>query len=318
MLITTPPQPPPIVIVWVHGTKPNAFIPQPLRTLTDPIQNVLFLCKQGMHKASELDRQYYLYTLAKKLSEQDPEMFPWEHFYLFGWSGKLNNAERKITSEELKRALLIISREYQEKFSCTPKFQIVGHSHGCNVILYLADLITDEQIDIIIEKTILLACPVQKYTKDFSQRKIFGRVYAIHSHTDSIQIIDPQGLHGIFSDKSFSIKNIKQMFSRFLFPLFSQRHFKPHPRLIHANIRWKNKALWAKDYDPIDAVYLRKIKMVLHYLDRAKPNRGLTHVEFILIPFATQLPKVIAILDDYFDQGKQPLDQKHIDITIEL
>ena len=318
MILTTPPEPPkaPIVTVWIHGTRPESFTPAALDSFVDPIKKVLFLCKQGMHKATDLDRQYYLYTLAKKLCAHNPDMFSWEDMYLFGWSGKLNETARKIASEKLKPALLDISHEYRKKYSCTPKFQLVGHSHGCNVILKLAELLDEDQTDIIVDKAILLACPVQRHTKKLITNKLFKRVYSIHSHTDTIQLLDPQGLHAIFGgDEPFRVKHL---FTKFMFPIFSERHFDPHQKLIHANIRWKNKALWAKDYDPIDAVYLRPVKKILSYLDRIKPNRGLTHVEFTLIPFVTQLSHVIELLDDYFAQGTQPLYKEHIDITIEL
>lgn len=318
MLVTTPPQPPtiPVVTIWVHGTRPDSLAPKSLHSVINPITKVLFLCKMGLHKATNLDRQYYLYTLAKKLCSQEQTLFSWNDMYLFGWSGALRSEARKNAAKKLYQEIMQITLLYTKKHGTAPVFQLIGHSHGCNVILHMVDILEKEKSDIIIKKAILLACPVQYNTQQFATSKVLKRVYAIHSHTDTVQWIDPQGLHYLYDNrKTFHVKDIYKLCTS---PFFSKRHFDPHPRIIHANIRWNNKALWQTDYDPIDAVWLQPIKRLLSYLDRIKPSRGLMHMEFTLLPFVTKLSYIINVLDKCFAKSKQSLDKKNLDITIAL
>src|SRR6185312_13716774 len=105
---------------------------------------------------------------------------------------------------------------------------------------------------------------------------------------DMIQIADPQWFH------------IPRKISR---PLFSQRHFEPHPKLAQACICWENGSLWHSEDTFIHDHFLKKLTKALKSLDKIKSRRGLFHVEFILLPFVRHLPMVIETLDNHINKG---------------
>lgn len=307
-----PPPPPslpviaPIVTVWVHGTKPSEVVPPFVKRFMHKHEKIVFDCAPGLHKASDLDLTHYSFALAYILSLTENKQFPWEHFYIFGWSGKLEPQERKKASGELLTVLRLLSQQYEEKFQCKPIFVLLSHSHGGNVILGMANLLdsTTSEWDLVIDKAILLACPVQKHTNHCIASSLFKRIYSIHSHTDIIQIIDLQGLH------------IPKKIS---YPLLSERHFTPHPKLVQVCIRWKNGAHWHPDDHIINTILLRPVTKAINFIDRIKSKRGLLHIEFKLLPFIRQLPGLLITLDTLFDcNGNCACHKDQDDITIEL
>src|ERR1700733_10174993 len=92
MFFTPPPPPPikpPVIIVWVHGTA----------TLSGKIPQLI--SKPGLHHLSEYNQYNYNVTRSEAIKQADSQLFQREHFYLFGWSGKLALQARKIASQEL-------------------------------------------------------------------------------------------------------------------------------------------------------------------------------------------------------------------------
>ena len=105
---------------------------------------------------------------------------------------------------------------------------LIAHSHGCNVALYLAELAKSGEFkDLVIDRLILLACPVQLATAHLVGSPIFKRVFSFYSTADLGQIIDPQGLYN--ETKKISKDSKKP-------PLFSQRLFDDSPNLVQARI----------------------------------------------------------------------------------
>ena len=317
MAFLAPPPNPPIITVWIHGTKPQEFLPTKISELTENMERMLFSCKPGLHKATDLDLQYYQYTLAKELAAAAPKQFPWEHFYIFGWSGKLDPEERKNSSYELFCALKTLCLTYEEKFGSRPKINIITHSHGGNVALGMAAINTTNEFRLSIDKLIMLAVPVQQHTQNFIKSNMFARIYSIHSHADVIQVLDPQGLHPFFDIHNFS--DLKNVFTKNNHrPLLSQRHFKVHPKIAQAQICWKNGIPWSPIQGPLDSVYLKPIKTALRRLDLFKKKRGLLHIEFKLLPFIRLLPNVLQQLDKHMQNYRHCISNAEPDITIHL
>ena len=102
-------------------------------------------------------------------------------------------------------------------------FRSITHSHGGNVALNLA-AVDHTKSSWHINEAILLACPVQNKTKHLIDNQLFDRLYSLYSTTDTIQVIDPQGLY-----KKETAPDSKG--------LFSQRIFPYHKKLIQAKIR---------------------------------------------------------------------------------
>ena len=319
----------PIITIWVHGTKPQAFLPKHLSMFTKKMERTLYGCKPGLHKAADLDLQYYQYSLAKELSNVAPEQFQWEHFYIYGWSGKLDPQDRKIAAYELFCALQGLVDDYEKKYGCEPKIVVITHSHGGSVALHMADpeihsdtpVSVNQKTPFTIDKLILLACPVQHYTQALVKSTMFKRIYSIHSHTDMIQVLDPQGLHPFF--KMEKAANIKAAFQKSVFckkngPLFSRRHFCVHPKIPQANIRWQHGIPWPATQDALDAVHFKPVKTALKNLDKLKKNRGLLHIEFQLLPFIRLLPKVIQYLDTQMQNYTHCISNADPDVMIQL
>lgn len=316
MFFSPPPSPPPqpIVTVWIHGSNPQEFLPRTVSHFTQKMTSIFFGEKKGLHKITDLDMQSYSFFIARALAQTAPDLFPLEHFYSFGWTGKLDPEERKIAAYDLFCELKLLSDNYLKIFGVLPKFVLISHSHGGNVILHMAQ-IEDPTCDLIIDKAILLACPVQKYTAHLIHNKMFKRVYSLHSHTDIFQIADPQGLHTMFarSEKNSTTEcehNGKKS-------LLSQRHFDAHPKLAQACIKWKNCPIWHKDDCILNDNLLHFLTQAIKKMDHLKKNRGLFHVEFKLLPFMRQLPYIIEQLDKHIDNSTNCTSDRP-DILVEL
>lgn len=306
-MIFTPPQEPPkapIVTVWVHGTQPDEHLPLFVAKLTKNVSHMLCgNAQKGLQRTAELDARHYPFLRAKALSAANPVQFQAEHFYTFGWSGKATPEARKNASLDLFAELKLLHNTYQKEYGCCPEFIIITHSHGGNTVLHLAEITDPDGFELHIAKVILLACPVQKHTAHLISAPIFGRIYSLHSHTDMIQIIDPQGLH-----------NRKKLTK----PLLSMRHFDTHPKLAQALIRWKDYPQWTTDDLCINGIAMQGLIKGLNALNYIKKSRGLFHVEFNLLPFVRQIPAIIDQLDELFDSNSNCPSHKDHDIVIEL
>jgi hypothetical protein len=303
MPLQTPACNPPIVTIWVHGTKVDECLPLPFAKIAKRIGNMIFQHKLGLHHVNSFNNYHYEAIRANILGTTPPILFPNEHFYSFGWSGKLNPIARKNASQELFDALKSLQKEIEAKTGQQPLFMVITHSHGGNVVLHMAEIIDPDGFEPRIEKLILLACPVQKCTSHLINSPLFKRIYSLHSHTDMIQIADMQGLRKHYSEKK---------------PFFSERHFDVNPKLVQANIRWACYPEWDNEDYIINEVMLKHLTRSIRFMDYIKKNRGLFHVEFQLFPFLRNLSSIIARLDLLFEEGAQCGSHKDHDILIEL
>lgn len=193
----------PHITVWVHGTR------------FDPISDLIHSVeKQGMHHATSLPTRYRLGSAIKTLAAHDPNRFPLEHFYVFGWSGKLSFEAREKEAHTLYQALGDLAKKYQKKYGQKPTIRLITHSHGGNLLLNMAKI--QETPSFTIAQAILLACPVQHETKEYVSCELFDQVYSIYSTRDLIQVLDPQGLY-------LTSRNEQRQFK------FSERTF-PHTK----------------------------------------------------------------------------------------
>jgi len=204
----------PYITIWIHGTQ--LCLPY--------IWPSFFYVPQGLHAATNLTKTYHHRLIAEFLYETDPEQFPLNHFYLFGWSGNLNFQARKNAAEILLTEIKKLIAEYEKIYSKIPHLCVITHSHGGNVVLNLAQLMKNNELKI--DQLILLACPVQKETKHYIKSSIFKQVYSIYSHKDILQIIDPQGIYNTFEQ-----------------PIFSERVFDFNENVIQFHLKINNKNL---------------------------------------------------------------------------
>lgn len=238
------------ITVFVHGTRlfPKFYAQE------------LFYSPEGFKHVSQLEEASHMRTIAQALAKADPANFSAQAFYTFGWNGNLDFLERTKAAGDLYKALRELVKLYQAKFSRRPRLRLITHSHGGNVALNLVTVVQEAQdAEFGIDELILLACPVQQETKACISEPLFKRVYSLCSCNDLLQVIDPQGLY----------KGKEKA------PLFSERYFEEHPRLLQAKIR--------------------------HF------GRYILHVEFLKEYFYTQLPNVLHAMDRWYEQIKSQL-----------
>lgn len=175
----------PWITIWVHGTR--AFFSKFF------FRN-FFYCLPGLNPAANFEQKYHLRSVAELLSAQAPELFSFDTFYFFGWSGKLKHKARIKAARELYQAVQDLIAHYEEQHHQKPRIRIITHSHGGNVALNMAK-IKNCCTDACIDELILLACPVQEQTAHYAHDGLFKKIYSLYSLTDSIQVLDPQGFH---------------------------------------------------------------------------------------------------------------------------
>lgn len=163
-------------------------------------------CPEGLtHLKPGIDAGSYYFTKQKALS-QDITRFDEDHFYVFGWSGKLGFNVRKQAGKRLAEQLSQLIYSYKEKYAVYPHIRIITFSHGGNVALQIAefaDLLPKE----LSTELIMFGSPIQASTEQFIYSGCFKKVYNIFSNNDVVQRIDPQNLYA-------PVKDTKSFFSR--------------------------------------------------------------------------------------------------------
>jgi hypothetical protein len=198
----------PRITVWIHGSKG-------LGKISDFVHATPH---QGMSHISKIPPRYRLGKILKTIAESDPYRFPEEHFFVFGWSGKLSFELRRQEAQRLYDALITLLEEYEAKHGVIPHLTLITHSHGGNVALNLATL-PNKKASFAIDQMIILACPVQHETEHLIHDPLFKSLFSFYSSTDMLQILDPQGMY-------ITSRNPKRHFE------LSHRQF-PHCEKLH-------------------------------------------------------------------------------------
>src|SRR5262249_23203793 len=132
--------------ILIHGTL-FTFISYYIHGVSAP---------RGLTLLKEVSLSNSLSRMGHMLSQASLSEFPLDTFYLYGWSGHLNEKIRFDVARELYE--LLKERRFES-------LTIIGHSHGATIALLLAELAQQEQnTSFFIDQLILLACPVQKVT----------------------------------------------------------------------------------------------------------------------------------------------------------
>lgn len=288
------------ITVFIHGTRGTAFLPIGISDRLSQVEKKLCSAPLGLHRITSIDPTFNNVTIGHALDNADHEQFSFKHFYSFGWSGDLNPEARNQAALELHTQLKQLVLNYVVRYATIPNITIITHSHGGNVALNLAS-ISEENNPLIIEKLILLACPVQQETAQYADAPLFKKIYALYSQNDQLQILDPQGLHPLSQGIKESWDNqslkplangAKESSNR---PLFSERHFAS-TKVKHIDVSWATKAPWLEADLNAFAPLSDRVKKWTEW--DTKP-RGLLHVEFLLYSFICRLPELLAFADEY-------------------
>lgn len=290
---------PPRITIWIHGTRGSAFLPIHASKRLTQVEQEVALCPRGLNRAADLPASYHQRRIAHILSSIDPEQFPFETFYCFGWSGDLDPMARMSAAQHLSHRLEPVIQDYQLQYGCMPQITLITHSHGGNVALNLVKVSAD---NLTIDRLILLACPVQEETESYIFHSMFKKIYSLHSHTDMIQILDMQKFHPLLHldqkiKKIGSLSPVKKALKESLkLPLFSRRHFQPSYKLAQSLIRWEYTQAWREEDI---AIFSHFKKFIRSTFGKLKSRRGLLHLEFLLPSFVYQLPTIIKTLDEH-------------------
>lgn len=112
-------------------------------------------------------------------------------YYTFGWDGILSDKEREQESRILYDALIDLRDQLLKQFpESTIKFILHGHSHGGNLILYLALHENMQKKNLVVDKAILYGTPIQPETACFCQHALFKKIINIFSEGDKVQVAD--------------------------------------------------------------------------------------------------------------------------------
>ncbi|MBA2306729.1 hypothetical protein H0W26_01190 [Candidatus Dependentiae bacterium] len=261
-----------IVTIFIHGTLLPAVF------LKIPFLKNFFVCPQGLHPLSELQKSFHLASpfhlasLGTLLCEEDPELFDKDSFFLFGWSGDLSVTKRRKAAAELTASVLDLIEKYASE-GISIGLRIIAHSHGGNVALHLAETVTNKEFTI--DELILLACPVQKGTASYITNPLFSSIYSVHSHLDVIQRMDPQGIHNFLNSVSTTGLEFTVAHLNLMGPVFSGRHFKPSPRLTQLHVKYPSRELFHIEFILQD--YIKSLPGFIRYL-HTLPKEG-THQE---------------------------------------
>jgi hypothetical protein len=280
------------ITVWVHGTRAREFLPVNMHATWRQFEYLKCYCPQGLHTATQLEDALYIKTILCTLTKADPIMFPAEHTYAFGWSGGLHPEKRMRASQELEVALRQLKSYYENLYGYCPLLRFITHSHGGNVVLNLATTIPGNTLHI--DELLLLACPVQEKTAHLVESSLFGHIISLYSMRDTVQIVDPQGTHGIFegikngiSHRSYAL--FKQSLDTRTKKFFSGRLFPASNKIKQIKVEWdRHHTLSMQDLAFLGDRRAQQVHAVLQRVDRSQ--RGLAHSEFILPSFVAHVP----------------------------
>ncbi len=252
----------PVITIWVHGT--HFVSNQTLKKVHSLVNKVIgtflnkeipsFHIKDGLHPISSYEKGSYILSKAEQLDKQNKQ-FSFEHFYTFGWSGKLSNRSREKHGIALYNDLQNLLKSYRKK-SKQPFIRIITHSHGGNVVLQLAKAEKLFRHNLIIDELIMLACPVQKTSQKLIAQSVFKQVYSLYSPKDMIQVMDPQKLYSFTFDV----------------PLFSQRVFEPISKIKQACITMNGKHLLLPHTMFLTNSFTNHLPYVLNQMETWQPG----------------------------------------------
>lgn len=229
------------VTIWVHGTRMSKVV----------FQN-FFRSIPGLQSPLAYNKSNNQFDIAMALFAGDPAHYQPDDVRMFGWSGKLSHEARGQGAHELYEELIMFAHDFEQKYGFKPEFDFITHSHGGNLVLRLVEEAKKHQEQLVINKLILLACPVQQATMAYAQDPMFKNIISIYSPSDLVQVVDPQGIHEVKN----AVQN-GQMIKKNT-PFFSNRRFPAQKNML-------------------------QIKVTRH-------GHGLAHINFLQTPFLKVLP----------------------------
>lgn len=155
--------------------------------------------------------------------------FYFKNYFAHGWDGQLNRTVRLDEARKLYAQLGRVAAIFQKKFNYKPKITIVTFSHGGNIALGMALIKTEFGVqDLFTCDLVLNACPVQEVLRECPGDTLYDRAYSLYSRSDTVQVLDPQGVFVALEDGAF----LSQRFYFLAFNNLAQVEVLPNVNVI--------------------------------------------------------------------------------------
>lgn len=245
----------PSITIYVHGSQ-NA---------TKLLSKDIWYCQQGLHHINELPESSLFVQDARLLQQGDKDRFNMEHYYTFGWSGKVNFQVRQDAGKELYLTLKKLLQTYFEQYGSYATVRIITHSHGGNVALHMVEQLPFFENHKIELELVMLACPVQKLTEHIINHKNISRSYVLYSTFDLIQKLDfykyegkryfPNRVFQTDASNCFQIL-VKVNGKRLTHTDFCHSIVRHIPEILRATDKAVEKELYLTEYDIHDSGFI--------------------------------------------------------------
>lgn len=257
------------ITVFVHGTLPigaNLVI----RAFDSPL---------GLVPATSLHK-FIHGKIPHYFKQHDPCRYPLDSFFVYGWNGALSFAARRKAAHDLYHLL--------KAFEHRP-ITVIGHSHGGNVALNLAEVAKmHNDTTFKIDRLVLLAAPVMAATAHYVNSPVFNKIYSFYSLGDTTQAKDPQRLY-------VEMRNFPGPV-----PLFSTRKFGPAPKVTERRVLHCKRNI-----QHLDFILLPFIKVLPSILDLLEKNPSV-HEQNPCYELSVNIPRKVC---DPIEQLIKPLKQ---------
>lgn len=126
-------------------------------------------------------------------------------YYTYGWVGVLDDAYRQRDAKQLYHTLITLRNQLAKQYP-GHEIQLIlhGHSHGGNLILYLAKCENELTQGLCIQHAGLYGTPIQKETVQYCMHPCFKHIAVFYSRADKVQIADFLSVKSKTSCRRFS------------------------------------------------------------------------------------------------------------------
>ncbi|MCL2717361.1 MAG: thioesterase domain-containing protein [Lachnospiraceae bacterium] len=127
-----------------------------------------------------------------------------EEIFAEPWTGKNNMRARKNAAKDL-----VVSIKEYVKYNPDEPIRLIGHSHGGNVAILVANMLAEENIKV--ETLITIGTPVREYHLNRKSKTNIEEFLSIYNKGDAVQKVGGGIGHGLAGRKFYNngVKNIK-------------------------------------------------------------------------------------------------------------